>query len=260
MWYLFQNGLGEKAQPQFLPQIYKCEWSDLRDGQFHHQNTTPRVKSHTSSQTRFAASQCLDTRMNKSASIGTPSNGAQSLARYIYYILKPTLKIQYSCKYCQKEYTDKITRVQQHLDKCRMFHKAVSKEKKESLNSFLQPKPATPSQAPVHVPPGSETKHCYEIDSHQENGGISRTRRHSTSILYRKSCKRPHGKKVQLPQHQDRSEGVSNGSPQIYIYKTHTHRRHNGPSSFYLVHSKSRSFQYKDVLSELSKVGDDEVL
>jgi len=52
------------------------------------------------------------------------------------------LKIRYSCKHCSKEYTGNVTYLKKHLDKCRIFLKTVSKDKKETKNLSPQSKPA----------------------------------------------------------------------------------------------------------------------
>src|SRR5271168_1062751 len=110
----------------------------LRAGRFHDRIITPRVQRPYIISNALCCIQCLRKRIKKFTVIGTLKNGTAILQRYVFYVFKLTMKIRYSCKHCAKEYTGNVTYLKKHLDKCRIFLKTVSKDKKEAKNLLPQ--------------------------------------------------------------------------------------------------------------------------
>jgi len=75
-------------------------------------------------------------------------------AKVCVLLNKLTLKLQYACKHCGKNYTGNVTRLKEHLAKCKTFQKAIAKEKKDTGNAVQQGSftLATPSQTPINFP------------------------------------------------------------------------------------------------------------
>src|SRR5579859_998022 len=74
--------------------------------------------------------------------------------RYVNFSLKLTLKRQYACKHCAKNYTGNVTHLKDHLAKCRMYQKAgkktVAKENQQAIDPLVEF--AKPSQGQIGFP------------------------------------------------------------------------------------------------------------